>query len=450
MKGTMTAHRSRLLMSPKLHRIAELAREKPERQFFSIAHFLTPEALSVAFHGLRRAASAGIDGVTYADYERDEERNIQELHGRLNRQQYRAQPLRRVYVPKETGEQRPISIPCIEDKIVQKAAATLLEAIYEEDFLECSFGFRPGRGPHNALDRVGEVICRRPVSTVLEADISAYFDSIVREHLMGMIEKRIRDSSILRLLRKWMNVGVIDQGRLLVTQTGTGQGQIISPLLANVYLHYVLDEWFEEQVRPRLRGEAHLIRYCDDFIMCFQHREDAERTLQVLHKRFERYGLSLHPRKTRLLDFGRHAAARAKARGEKKPDTFDFLGFTHVATTSRKGRFTIHVRTMRTRIRRSLVAISQWCQAHRHDPVGTQQQALTAKCQGHYQYYGRPTNYRRLWGFYRAVRRIWKKWLNRRTRGKTMGWERYAELLSRHPLPRPKITHAWAGAVSHA
>jgi hypothetical protein len=267
---------------------------------------------------------------------------------------------------------------------------------------------------------------------------------------MEMIEKRISDGSMLQLIRKWINVGAIDDGRLLVTKTGTGQGQIISPILANVYLHYVLDEWFEQQARPRLRGETHLIRYCDDFILCFQYREDAERMLQVLHKRFKRYGLTLHPEKTQLLEFGRYAAEAARARGKKKPATLDFLGFTHMVARSRKGRFTIHVRTMRKRLRRSLTAISRWCQAHRHDAVAEQNATLNAKLRGHYQFYGRPTNYRCLWGFYRAVRRIWKKWLNRRTRGKTLSWDTYAQLLNRHPLLRPWITHAWAGAGSHA
>lgn len=446
----MTTRRSRPSMSPQLHRLAELARKDPTRRFFSITHRLTPEALHQAFCRLRRAASAGVDGVTYGEYEREAEGKILDLHRRLTSQRYRAQPLRRSFIPKDSGEPRPISIPCLEDKIVQKAAVTLLEAIYEQDFLDGSYGFRPERGPHDALDRVAEVLCRRRVNYVLEADITSYFDSIVRRLLMEMVKKRISDGSMLRLIRKWINVGVIDDGRLLVTETGTGQGQVISPLLANVYLHHVLDTWFEQQVRPRLRGEAYLIRYCDDFILCFQYRDDAERVLRALHTRFERYGLTLHPEKTRLLEFGRYAAANRRARGEGKPATFDFLGFTHVAATSRQGRFTVHVRTMRKRLRRSLAAISRWCRAHRHDPVAEQHATLNAKCRGHYQYYGRPTNFRCLWEFYRAVRRIWKTWLNRRTRGKTLTWETYAQVLHRHPLRRPRIIRAWARAGSYA
>jgi RNA-directed DNA polymerase len=260
----MTTHRSRKPMSPKLSRLAEMARQEPEQQFFSIAHLLTEDALYAAFRGLRKDASAGVDGVTYGDYAEGAREKIQKLHERLKSKRYRALPLRRVYIPKETGKERPISIPALEDKIVQKATVTLLNAIYEQDFLECSYGFRPGRSQHDALDAVGRVICRGRVSYVLEADISGYFDAIVRSQLMEMVEKRVSDGSILRLISKWINVGVIDDGRLLLSETGTGQGQVISPLLANIYLHHVLDTWFEQEVKPRLRGEAYEVRYADD------------------------------------------------------------------------------------------------------------------------------------------------------------------------------------------
>jgi group II intron reverse transcriptase/maturase len=437
-------------MSTNLNRIAKLAKENRKLQFLSIAHLLTEWGLLRAFRGMRKDASAGVDGVTYEEYRKDAWRRIQDLHERIRSKRYRAQPLRRVYIPKEGGKQRPISIPCLEDKIVQKATVELLNAIYEQDFLECSYGFRPGRSPHNALDQVGRVICRHRVSYVLEADICGYFDNIVRDLLMELVERRVRDGSILRLIRKWIRVGVIEKGRLLVTKTGTGQGQVISPLLANVYLHYVLDEWFEEVVKPRLRGEAYEVRYADDFILCFQYREDAERVLRVLHKRFAKYGLTLHPEKTRLIEFGRFAEQTAKKQGKGKPETFDFLGFTHVCARSRRGKFTIHVRTMRKRLRRSLTEIACWCQAHRHDPVSEQCEALNQRLRGHYQYYGRPTNYRQLWKVHRAVRRIWKKWLNRRTRGKTLNWTAYEQLLDRHPLLRPRIARPWTSAGSHA
>src|SRR6267378_104407 len=375
-------------MSTQIDRISELAKEDAKRQFYSIGHMITPEALYAAFRGLRKKASAGVDGVTYEEYERDAARNIQTLHERLKNGKYQAQPLRRVYIPKENGKQRPISIPALEDKIVQK-------------------------------------------------------------QLMEMIEKRVRDRSVLRLIRKWIQVGVIEEGRLLVSETGTGQGQTISPLLANIYLHYVLDAWFENEVKPRLRGAAHEIRFADDAVLCFQYKEDAERVMEVLPKRFAKYGLTIHPEKTRLLEFGRYAKEKAKRQG-KKPATFDFLGYTHVCARSRKGKFTVHVRTMKKRFRRGLTAIAEWCQENRHLPVDKQQKTLNAKLRGHYQYYGRPTNYRSIWRFFREVLHTWRKWLSRRTRGNGMTWEKYAAILRKHPLLLPRIVHPWRSAESHA
>jgi group II intron reverse transcriptase/maturase len=436
-------------MSTQIDRLTELAKEDPKRQFYSIVHMITPEALYAAFRGLRKKASAGVDGVTYEMYEKDAVRNIRTLHERLKNDKYQAQPMRRVYIPKENGKQRPLSIPALEDKIVQKAMVEILNAIYEQDFIDCSYGFRPGRGQHQALDEVGRVICTRPTGWVLEIDVTAYFDSIVREQLMEMIEKRVRDGSVLCLIRKWIQVGVIEEGRLLVSETGTGQGQTISPLLANIYLHYVLDEWFENEVKPRLRGEAHEIRFADDAVLCFQYKEDAERVLEVLPKRFGKYGLTLHPEKTRLVEFGRYAEANAKRQG-KKPCTLDFLGFTHICARSRKGQFTVHVRTIKKRFRRGLTAIAEWCQKNRHIPVDEQQKTLNAKLRGHYQYYGRPTNYRRLWLFYREVHHIWRKWLSRRTRGKGITWAKFAAILRKHPLLLPRIVHPWSSAGSHA
>lgn len=435
-------------MSTKLARIAELAKKNKELKFFSIAHRLTVEAMERAFVSLKKEASAGVDGMTYAQYEVKVRENLERLHDRLKSGRYRAQPLRRSYIPKQDGRLRPIGIPVLEDKIVQKAGVELLSAIYEQDFFKCSYGSRPGRGAHEALDEIGRVICQRPIAYVVEADICGYFDAMVRKMLMEMIERRVGDRSMRRLIRKWINVGVMEEGRLLVTKTGTGQGQVISPLLANIYLHYVLDEWLEGEVKPRLRGQAYEIRYVDDFILCFQYREDAQRVLAALSQRFGKYGLRLHPEKTRLVEFGRSALAKSEEPGGNKPGTFDFLGFTHICRRSRKGKFTIHLRTARKRLSRSLKKVAAWCQKHRHDPVEEQSQALNAKLRGHDQYYGRPTNFPSLWEYHREVRRIWKKWLNRRTRGKTLTWTVYQELLSLHPLLRPRITHAWAGAVS--
>jgi group II intron reverse transcriptase/maturase len=436
-------------MFTDINRIAELAKEDPKRQFSSIAHLITARKLEEAFRSLRKDASAGIDGVTYEQYEANVEENIRQLHQRLKDGKYRAQPLRRVYIPKEDGKQRPISIPALEDKLVQKVVVDLLNAIYEQDFLKCSYGFRPGRGQHQALDEVGRVICTRPTEWVLEIDIRAYFDSIIRSILLEMIGRRVSDGSVLRLIQKWIKVGAIEGGELLVSETGTGQGQPISPLLANIYLHHVLDQWFEEVVKPRQKGEAYEIRFADDAILCFQHKEDAEKVLRVLPKRFEKYGLTLHPEKTRLIEFGRYAERNARRQG-KKPETFDFLGLTYVCARSRRGKFTVHVKTIAKRLRRGLKAIADWCKQHRHDPVSEQQKTLNAKLRGHYQYYGRPTNYRCIWQFYRRVRRIWREWLSRRTRGRPLSWKRFMEILRQYPLLQPRITHAWAGAGSHA
>ena len=309
-----------------LNRIAELAREDPGRKFLSVAHLLTPQALYEAFVRLRKNASAGVDHLTYAEYEPQARERIELLHEKLKAKRYRAHPLRRVYIEKEDGRERPISIPALEDKIVQRATVELLEAIYEQDFLPCSYGFRPGRGAQQALDEVGRIICRESTEYVLKLDIVSYFDSVVREQLMAMIERRVGDGSILRLIRKWIHVGVIEDGRLLVSERGTGQGQVISPLLSNIYLHVVLDEWFETEVRPRLKGKAFEVRYADDGLLCFQYREDAERVLQVLHKRFAKFGLTLHPEKTCLIEFGRSAHWQGRRTGSK-PATFDFLGY---------------------------------------------------------------------------------------------------------------------------
>src|SRR5262244_95344 len=435
-------------MSTDINRIAELAKEDPKRQFYSIAHLITVGALHEAFRSLRKDASAGIDGVTYEQYEAHAEENIRHLHQRLKEGKYRAQPLRRVYIPKEDGKQRPISIPVLEDKIAQKTVVDLLNAIYEQDFLDCSYGFRPKRGQHQALDEIGRVICTRPIEWVLEIDIRSYFDSIVRSALVGLIGKRVIDGSVLRLIGKWIKVGVIEDGRLLVSETGTGQGQPISPLLANIYLHHILDKWFEDEVRPRLKGEAYEIRFADDAILCFQHKEDAEKVLKVLPKRFEKYGLTLHPEKTRLIEFGRYAAKDARKQG-RKPETSNFWGLAHIGARSRQGKFTVHVKTIAKRLGRGLKAVWEWCKQHRHDPVGEQQKTLNAKLRGHYQYYGRSSNYRAIRQFYARVLRIWREWLSRRTRAKPLTWERYAAILQQHPLLRPRITHTWVSAGSH-
>jgi RNA-directed DNA polymerase len=430
-------------MSTHLERISKLARENPGLQFLSLAHYLTPEALDEAFKALRKDAAAGVDGVKYSEYRKDAQGNIQKLHESIRLGKYRAQPLKRIYIPKEDGKQRPISIPSLEDKIVQKAVTTLLNAIYEVDFHECSYGFRPGRGQHDALDAVFRRIRRGTVGWIVEADIQGYFDAIVRSKLIEMIERRVKDGSILRLIGKWINIGAVDKGRLLVSETGTGQGQTISPLLANIYLHYVLDEWFEQEVKPRMRGEAHEVRFADDFLLFFQYKEDAERVMKVLGQRFAKFGLTLHPDKTRLIEFGPKVLEESEKPGGKPPETFDFLGLTHIAKRSKKGYFTINVRTMRKRLKRSIKSVIDWCKENRHKTLKEQQVSLNQKLRGHYQYYARPTNLPAVERFYRLVLCVWKKQLNRRSREKTLTWEKFRHILARYPLERPRIKHAW-------
>lgn len=431
-----------------LSRLTELAKEDSARRFYSIAHFLTPRALYEAFKQIRKDASAGVDGVTHEGYQKELGRNLQDLWERVKSGRYRAQPLRRIYIPKEDGKsERPISIPALEDKIVQRATVRILNAIFEADFLNCSYGSRPGRNPHHALDEIDRVLFRESITHVLELDIKSYFDSIVRKHLVEMIERRVSDGSILRLIGKWINVGVIEEGRLLETEDGVGQGQVISPLLANVYLHQVLDKWFEDEVKPRLKGKAFLVRYVDDAVICFQDEEDAQRVLKVLDKRFSNYGLTLHPEKTRLVEFGRAALEKAEWMG-RGPATFDFLGLTHIPERGRRGFYRPGVRTMKKRLKRGLKEVARWCKRNRHEPINKQQETLNAKLRGHYQYYGRASNFRNLQRFYHVICSTWRKWLSRRTRGTTMSWDTFNDLLRRHPLLKPTITHTWASSRS--
>jgi group II intron reverse transcriptase/maturase len=446
-KGNAAIRRGRATVSTELDRISSQARKDGKMQFFSIAHLLTEEALGKAFKSLRKDASAGVDEVTHQEYGRNAESNIQDLHKRMREGRYRAQPLRRIYIPKENGKERPISIPSLEDKIAQKATATLLNAIYEVDFLECSYGFREGRDQHDALDEVRRILCDRPVHYVLEADIVGYFDAIVRSHLMEMIEKRVRDGSILKLIGKWIHVGAIEDGVLLLSETGTGQGQVISPLLANIYLHYVLDLWIRDEVRSTLEGEMHEVRYADDFLLFFQHQEDAQRVLESLRNRFEGYGLTLHPEKTRLIEFGPRSLREAARPGGQGAATFDFLGFTHVPAKGQRGSFTVHLRTMRKRLSRALSEIRAWCADNRHKDVEGQRKTLNQKLRGHYQYYGRATNYYGIYRFYRTVRTTWKKSLGRRGSEKRFSWALFDNVESRYPLQQPRITRTWQQMV---
>jgi group II intron reverse transcriptase/maturase len=426
-------------MSTELERISELAKQNRTRQFTSLAHLLTVERLEEAYRRLRKDASPGVDGLTAKEYEQELEANLQDLHRRLRDGRYRAQPVRRVYIEQD-GKRRPLGIPALEDKIVQRAVVSILEAIYEQDFLPCSFGYRPGRGAHDALNETFRAIVLGKVNYVLEVDIKGYFQNIVHEHLMAFLQQRIKDSSLLRLIGKWLQAGVLEEGRLLPTTKGTSQGAVISPILANVYLHYVLDEWMEMVVKPRMRGEVHLIRYADDLIACFQHQEDAERVAGVLRKRFAKYGLELHEEKTRLIPFGRFAEENLRRQGQHKPQTFDFLGFTHICACSRNGKFTVHVRTSRKRLRRAMKRMAEWCRDHRHWSVPAQHRALVRALLGHYAYYGRVSNYPSLARFLHLTKRTWFKWLRRHSQHRRLPWVKYNDLLRWYSLPKPHVT----------
>jgi RNA-directed DNA polymerase len=447
-KETRPARRGRTTCFTKIQRLAEKAKLEPKLQFTSLAHLIDGDLLTEAYRLLRKDASPGIDGLTAEEYERDLEGNLRALHARLRDGTYRAQPVRRVYIEKESGKLRPLGIPALEDKVAQKAALMVLEAIYEQDFLPCSFGFRPGRNAHAALDALWAAIVFGRTSYVLDADIKGYFDNIVREHLMEFIRRRVKDGALLRLIAKWLHVGVVEDGRLLPTTKGTPQGAVISPWMANVYLHYVLDEWVEQEVKPRLRGEIRLVRYADDFVVCLEYRDDAERFATVLRKRFARYGLELNEEKTRLIAFGRDAFFSARGKGTGKPATFDFLGFTHICALSRARKFTVHLRTARKRKRRTMRRIMEWCKENRHRSIREQQRALNRQLQGHYAYYGRRSNFASLMQVHRYVRKTWKRWLSRRGQRGRISWDAFNRILERYPLHLPYITRPRPSATS--
>jgi RNA-directed DNA polymerase len=435
-RGNGDRAQTRDSLSTKLNRLSETARNDSAFQFKNIAHLIDVELLEWSFQQLRRDAAAGVDGLTPEDFEKNLRANLADLHRRLREGRYRALPLKRTYIEKEDGKRRPLSIPALEDKIVQRAAAELLTRIYEKDFLPCSYGYRPGRGPHDALDAIQRDITFSKVSYVLDADISDYFGSIIRSELMTMLQKRIADKHLLALIGKWLHVGYVEDGRQLTDETGTYQGSVISPILANIYLHEVLDLWIEGAVKPRLKGELKLYRFADDLIVTFELKEDADRFMQVLPKRFEKFGLKLHPDKTKLIEFGRLAWARGLKSGSR-PSTFNFLGLTHYCGASRKGKFMVKVKTMGKRLTRGLKRVALWCKRNRHQPVRKQRDQLRLILLGHYAYYGRRSNFPALAKFSRGVRNIWKKWLG--YRGSYLSWEKMLEIEKRYPLPKPRL-----------
>lgn len=426
-------------VSTKLQRIAETARQHPERAFTTLAHHIDLEWLREAHRRTRKDGATGIDGQTASEYAKKLEENLQSLLDRFKSGGYRAPAVRRVYIPKGDGKQtRPIGIPTFEDKVLQRAVAMLLEAIYEQDFLDCSYGFRPGRSAHQALKAVRDATMAVGGGWVLEIDIRKFFDTLDHASLLENVRRRVRDGVLLRMIGKWLNAGVMEAGSLKLSASGTPQGGVISPLLANIYLHEVTDLWFRRDVLPCLKGQAQLVRYADDMVLVFARGDDARRVLDVLPKRFGKYSLSLHPDKTRLLDF------RRKDRGNPDgPETFDFLGFTHHWGKSLRDAWVVKQRTAKDRLSRSLHQIRQWCRFHRHDPLRTQQQALTRKLHGHYGYFGLMSNYRALARFFRETRHAWRKWLSRRSSTGYVDWKHLLELLKRYPLPPPRIVHRY-------
>lgn len=425
-------------------RIAELARQSREFVFLSLNHYLDLYWLEAAFARTRKSGATGIDGQTAAEYSSDLPGNLQSLLNRAQSGTYRAPPVRRVHIPKGPGstETRPLGIPTFEDKVLQRAVVMALEPIYEQDFLDCSYGFRPGRSAHQALSALREGLMQFGGGWVLEVDIRKFFDMLQRKALQQLLRQRIRDGVLLRLIDKWLKAGVWEEGTLTYSETGTPQGGVISPLLANIYLHYVLDEWFEREVKPRLAGRAFLIRYADDFVVVFTHEGDARRVLEVLPKRFAKFGLTLHPEKTRLAQFRKPTSGtRSENPPTEAPDTFDLLGFTHYWCKSRQGYWVVKRKTAHSRLRRAIGAVTDWCRTHRHKPIAEQHRTLCQKLLGHYAYYGITGNCEALSAFREFVTRAWHKWLSRRKRGHPIPWAIFGRLLERYPLPRPRVMH---------
>ncbi len=426
-------------VSTKQQRIAELAKQRPEMSFTSLNPYLDVDWLREAYRRLRKASAPGYDGQTVAEYGQDLESNLQSLLDRAKSGTYFAPPVRRVHIPKGTGkETRPIGIPATEDKLLQRAVAMLLEPIYEQDFLDCSYGFRPGRSAHGALQALWSQCTMGGIKWILDVDISKFFDTLDKSHLRSFLQHRVRDGVITRLIGKWLKAGVLEQGALSYPEAGTPQGGSASPLLSNLYLHYVLDLWFAQDVLPRLRGRAFMTRFADDVVMGFEHQEDVEKVLRVLHKRLGKYGLTLHPDKTRLVAFGRPSGVSGS-----KPETFDFLGFTHYWGKSRRGKWIIKRKTAHERLNRGLKRIAEWCRRNRHRPIAEQHKELCQKLRGHYAYYGITGNDLWMQRFRHGVKRAWQKWLHRRSRSSTdMPWDRFNRLLERYRLPPPRVIHS--------
>jgi group II intron reverse transcriptase/maturase len=426
-----------------LDRVKEAAARSRQTRFTTLLHHVDGHALKRAFRRQRRAAAPGIDGVTVETYARDLEANLRALCERIHRGGYRPQPVRRSYIPKAEGGVRPLGLPALEDKIVQSAVAELLSAVYEADFLECSHGFRPGRSAHDALRAVHQAVMTERVNWVLEADIGSFFDSVDHDWLLRMLAHRIADPRILRLIRRWLRAGVLEQGVYAETVEGTPQGAGISPLLANIFLHYALDLWVARWQRREATGRMRLVRYADDFVLTFEKERDAVRMLADLRARLAKFGLTLNEDKTRLIAFGRYAEERRRERGQRRPETFDFLGFTHYCGKTRDGRFIVQRKTQRRRAIRKLKGLRQEMKRRRHQALREQRDWLAAVLRGHYGYYGITGNDRWLWRFHAQVRAAWLHALRRRSQRPHLPWRRFTAILEALPLPPPRLMHDW-------
>ena len=438
-------------VSQAMERIRKVARERKKERFTALFHHISTDLLEEAFFELKENAAPGVDRVTWTDYEADLERNLEDLHDRVQRGAYRALPSRRVYIPKPDGRQRPIAVAALEDKIVQRAVVALLNAIYEEDFLGFSYGFRPGRGTHDALDALCVGIDSKKVSYILDADIRSFFDEISQEWLIRFLEHRIGDRRIIHLIQKWLKVGILEDGVVTVSDRGTGQGSVISPLLANIYLHYTVDLWAVRWRRHAATGDMIIVRYADDFIVGLQHEHDARRFLDEMRERLGEFALSLHPEKTRLIEFGRFAAERRKRRGLGKPETFNFQGFTFICGKTRAGKFQVQRKTRRDRMQEKLRKIKETLRRCAHHPIPAQGKWLGRVVSGYFNYHAVPTNFRALAAFRTEVAKRWRNVLIRRSQRHNLNWERMNCLLDDW-LPKPRILHPWPDqrfAVSH-
>jgi RNA-directed DNA polymerase len=429
-------------VSSDLDRVRQVARRDGGVRFTALLHHVTLDRLREAYRAVSPNAAAGVDGVTWRDYGLDLEANLSDLHARVARGAYRASPVRRVFIPKPDGRLRPLGVAALEDKIVQRAVVEVLNAIYEQDFLGFSYGFRPGRSQHDALDALAVAITRKKVNFVLDADISDFFTRLDQGWLEKFLEHRIADKRVLRLIQKWLRAGVIQDGEWSATEAGTAQGASVSPLLANVFLHYVFDLWADQWRRRNARGDVILVRYADDYVAGFEHREDAERFLADLRDRFAQFDLELHPDKTRLIEFGRFAARDRASRGDQKPETFDFLGFTHICAKTRRGRFKLSRVTSKKKMRAKLTSVKTEMRRRMHLPIPEQGRWLASVLTGHYRYYAVPGNSHALRGFRHRVLLHWRHALARRSQKGRITWDRLRRLATRW-LPQPRILHPW-------